>query len=73
LSILLLLTLASLVAIGLIAFNQIDTVGEYALESSSSLGDKAINDSTKALTDRHMVSSPTCNFAAQNPTKVLEA
>ena len=51
LSLFLLLSLISLVIIGLVAFNQIQEVGRYALETSSSLGNDAVNNSTKALTD----------------------
>jgi HAMP domain-containing protein len=43
------LLLVSFLLLGYIAFNSINGVGGYALQSSTSLGESAINDSTSAL------------------------
>ena len=43
------LTLISLILVGYIAFNNIRGVGDYALQSSISLGESAVNDSAEAL------------------------
>jgi len=43
------LTLISLILLGYIAFNNIKGVGDYALQSSISLGESAVNDSAEAL------------------------
>lgn len=44
-----LLSIASLGVVGYMAFSGIRGVGEYALDSSTSLGDRAVTDSTNAL------------------------
>jgi len=46
------LSILSLAVVGSLALGNIRGVGNYALESNTSLGDRAVNDSTKALIDQ---------------------
>jgi len=60
------LSLASLIVFGYVSLRSMDRLGNYALESSASLGDRAVSDSTQAL--RHQAEQELITLAKDQAT-----
>ena len=60
------LSLASLIVFGYVSLRSMDRLGNYALESSASLGDRAVSDSTQAL--RHQAEQELITLAKGQAT-----